>query len=698
MSRVRTAFLARVPIFFLLVVVLLGALSFFSPVEPTFRGLFTLDEKGHFELSAVISLFLVSLSVFSIALAATSSINLIIEHGPSRMSPSVELPAEYLKYRPSILVYSLCQIPALFFVACCLRQWSTGWFIAIAAILGGWLVAHLFLILAIGIEILLSDPCTELPNMLVLPLPESFVGEGRIANKLRASDPAPSARRATDKFANLLARYALPLLPGYLYQVGAQYKLYPGVLFNTTFSIVGVLTWIAVVVGVVWAKQAYASLAFVLLAILILMLLSAGAAFFLDRYRIPLSLTVLLYVFLVGGSSATDHLYRVEKTVTGNPVPEFAQPSEVLKPGSRPIVIMTAGGGIQAAAWTTQVLASVEELAKKEGVEFAPRIVLISSVSGGSLGAYHAAVAYHEHGTFEQARLRALESALDEVAWGWMGPDLVRTFLPYAWRPEIDRGWALENKWDRIAGFPKESDFYMDELAQDTRSGSAPAFIMNATAIEDGSPFIITSTAFHPTTDNPATLRHVKEFNSENHNQFRIRVSTAARLSASFPYVAPAARSNGHSLAPDYHVVDGGYYDNFGIRSALDWLIEACPEGKPKPQRIALVEIRWGDPSDIGGSIQGWRYQASAPLSGVLNVRGKEQLREDEVALRAFRRDWKDAASELPFEFAYTGEGACSKQPESWKLTSDQQKCIQTTWSMSPKIQAEAARLVKFLK
>jgi predicted acylesterase/phospholipase RssA len=390
----------------------------------------------------------------------------------------------------------------------------------------------------------------------------------------------------------------------------------------------------------------------------------------------------------------------VEKPSGGGRVPEFVAPSDVLKRVKSPVVIMTAGGGIQSAAWTARVLAGLEE----HNTDFSRRIVLISSISGGSLGAYYVAAAYHRHLQLKDAAGWALEPALDEIAWGWTGPDLMRVFLPYAWRPDVDRGWALETKWDRIvAGGGSGNDFYFDDLAEDTRRGDAPAFIMNATAIEDGAPFIFTSTAFgRAGAADPARLRDVKEFNTYNDHRFRVRVSTAARLSASFPYVAPAARSNAHPLAPDYHMVDGGYYDNFGIRSALDWLVEAGPESLPRGSKIALVEIRWGDPSDAGGSIQGWNYQASAPLLGVLNVRSEGQLRDDDVAVAAFQQSWKDVVQTERFVFAYEGTSkgkpSCDRQPLSWKFTQAQSDCVEETWNNSPKIKKEAHRLEEFLK
>jgi hypothetical protein len=288
--------------------------------------------------------------------------------------------------------------------------------------------------------------------MLVLPLPQQLRDQGQLAERLLASDPLPWARRLTDWFANLLANYALPLLPGYLYLSGNQFKLYLGMILNAVFSFIAVVLWVLLI----WYAVSAASLAFVLLALLIFLLLFAGAAFFLDRCRFPLSLAVLAYAPPVGTSPGTDHLYRVDKPQQGDRVPEFAKPCQVLSNVGTPTVMMTAGGGIQAAARTTQVLAGLEARAKSEGIPFSNRIVLISSISGGSLGAYYTAVAYHDaatnHGpvSLEQARDSSLQPALDEIAWGWTGPDLMRVFLPYAWQSDVDRGWGSRTNGTRL--------------------------------------------------------------------------------------------------------------------------------------------------------------------------------------------------------------------------------------------------------
>ncbi len=102
-------------------------------------------------------------------------------------------------------------------------------------------------------------------------------------------------------------------------------------------------------------------------------------------------------------------------------------------------------------------------------------------------------------------------------------------------------------------------------------------------------------------------------------------MSTAAQLSATFPYVSSAARIPARDTEPlaSAHFVDGGYYDNDGTSSAIEFLryaldpppapsqsspavrdIEQANEFHTKiklPVKILLIEIRNSEDSDVPG-------------------------------------------------------------------------------------------------
>lgn len=125
------------------------------------------------------------------------------------------------------------------------------------------------------------------------------------------------------------------------------------------------------------------ALTFVLLLLLNLNLVLAFFAFFLDRFRVPVLVPLILFAFISGNVRSSDCYFHVVPLETGIAA---ASPGQVLRAraGKPIVVIATAGGGIQASAWTTQVLAGLQEQYARwrPGQQFSENVTLISSVSG----------------------------------------------------------------------------------------------------------------------------------------------------------------------------------------------------------------------------------------------------------------------------------------------------------------------------
>jgi hypothetical protein len=147
----------------------------------------------------------------------------------------------------------------------------------------------------------------------------------------------------------------------------------------------------------------------------------------------------------------SDHFYRTYSGANGY----SARPGAILNvdPGRPAIVVAANGGGIQAAAWTARVLTGLDRALRPEfGDTYAESIRLISSVSGGGVGAMHFAAKY-ANGRVDPRELdlivkQADASSLDEVAWGAAFPDFWRAFVPLPFRAaQFDRGEALESAW-----------------------------------------------------------------------------------------------------------------------------------------------------------------------------------------------------------------------------------------------------------
>jgi hypothetical protein len=112
-----------------------------------------------------------------------------------------------------------------------------------------------------------------------------------------------------------------------------------------------------------------------------------------------------------------------------------------------------------------------------------------------------------------------------------------------------------------------------------------------------------------------------------------VRLSTAAVLSARFPYVTPEA-----VVVPDrarapagsrWRYVDGGYFDDTGIATALQLAQAARTAAARRGRRIAVLVVRIGfterEKSDTG--VHGLKYtgrkfdEVLSPARALLNVR-----------------------------------------------------------------------------
>src|SRR5439155_13797592 len=112
--------------------------------------------------------------------------------------------------------------------------------------------------------------------------------------------------------------------------------------------------------------------------------------------------------------------------------------------------------------------------------------------------------------------------------------------------------------------------------------------VFNATFVETGERLLLSTTDFKsPRAPGDTTTTGWQVFGRSDHQKEISRdvsVVTAARLSATFPFVTPAARIfQGNVFGNAHHVVDGGYYDNYGVATLIEWLDQAMKSSTPKP-------------------------------------------------------------------------------------------------------------------
>ncbi len=275
--------------------------------------------------------------------------------------------------------------------------------------------------------------------------------------------------------------------------------------------------------------------------------------------------------------------------------------------GAVPLVLVAApGGGIRAAYWTASAM---QDLFGSDGTSCASRRVFaMSGVSGGSVGtaAWVATTASnHERGGIDQTP-RATVAFISEdrsLASTLVGMLLRDSFQPLIGlgKSGLDRASLMENGWEESAGvFTHEGggSISFQELGEGL--DWVPAITLNGSSVRDGCRVLVSNVGMLPgalppdcqaapglkTPAGPVSgaidpflgLNGTQDADPGNCpagggsvTRFGMRATTAALLSARFPYVTPSGairRCFSGSELVSYDV-DGGYYENSGLLTVV---------------------------------------------------------------------------------------------------------------------------------
>jgi hypothetical protein len=348
------------------------------------------------------------------------------------------------------------------------------------------------------------------------------------------------------------------------------------------------------------------------------------------------------------------------------------------------IVVAASGGGITAAQWTAQVLSNLQRDPDLQA-KFGDSIAMISAVSGGAVGTMYAVNAYTRDGAprdklaLESIDNQAGRSSLGAVGWGIVYPDFLRLLgsLPtFFIRKEQDRGWAIESRW--AAGIIPDGTS-MARWRDDVKQGWRPAVVFNGTVAETGERLVIAPVDIRTDKRSPEYSWPVRKLLYPGDD---IDVVTAARLSATFPYVTPIARPDATGNCDDnrYHVADGGYTDNFGVLSAIDYLREIAPKIQKDGRKVVLLQIRASNPDRMPRpeTDPGYLWTVTGPFNTLLSVRTPGQVARNDALIRYLQYEWeqKKIGEIKPVIFQLYKEN-----PLSWHLSSSEKRTIAAEWS-----------------
>ncbi len=681
------AYLIRFPLLTAAAMIGIPYAAFFTGARPLLENLFDLDP---------IAIALVTMTALLAAWSVMVTARLTLTYSGERFGVA-QAKVGPLRWR-HILFYGLLAAPIVAGVVYeIVELWdytspaTNRW--KIAAFVPGIVVAFLLLWTADLAQRRINSPATNAraPDLL---MPSERLLTGNIIRRLSESEPvmvAPGwlAERMMDiprftgrGYIDYKAdpRDRFPLLPGH----GGAFAMWA--TFVIIYAALGVTTS-------PWLTSLRApSLAALLLLLTMLDWGLSGMAFFLDRYRVPVLISILIFMGLASivFPRADSYYFIYPKGADAE-----VRPQDLLAPreGAKVILVAANGGGIQASAWSARVLTGIEEACRAGGDcggrSFARSIRVISAVSGGSVGAMYFANAYGKYGAKEgelpdnDALDRvvglAARSSLDGVAWGLVYPDFLRMVapflseVPFFWK--TDRGRALEFEWRRDA----DLNARLGEWRRDAMEGKRPGLVFNATIVDSGRPLLFS------TIELSQNLSVAKTFD-DLYAGYDTPVTSAVRLSATFPYVTPASRARRDDKSDlseaEYHVVDGGYYDNYGMAALVECLDNELEKPSVNVSELMVIRIH-SMPVGAGVSPQGGRgffFQTKAPITALNNVRGAGQLSHSKVEFDLLRKRWRERADrKVDIELA-TFEYPNYDAPLSWHLTDKQKQAIEKAW------------------
>ena len=489
-----------------------------------------------------------------------------------------------------------------------------------------------------------------------------------------------------------------------------------------------VISWLIHPIDSVIAPDWLPPIIYIFLLIMLLVLSVGAFDFHLSRLNVS-PMLVLLGIFVLSyWLDNSDHRFALQFNSTTDP----SSPTEVVaasRAQENLVVVTATGGGILASAWTTH---SLEQMIKSRK-QLVDEIRLLSTVSGGSTGAAffidgllrcHADDTCRGKGAVHHwIHENSAETSLAAVGYGFVFRDFLRSFIaPVLSGVKEDRAALLEKSWQHVPtrrlptdgtpvpiGDTAAHPRMFSNLRKAILAGDIPDLIFNSVVMESGVRLLLTPSAWDLGLDH-RRARTLSDYYANGANEGAgqnatpdMSLWTAARLSATFPYVTPAARADWEhcTAAPDcdegegsdcscgHHLIDGGYYDNYGVASAMDWLepvLRAREKGSKELhfRRVAIVELRSSaarNPKSVKPDL-GWSAALLGPISGIVSIGDGAVFERNEIELQRFLDEWNSRLEAQKVElrrFVIQPEEN-SKGPLSWHLTREALEKMYQAW------------------
>jgi len=283
-------------------------------------------------------------------------------------------------------------------------------------------------------------------------------------------------------------------------------------------------------------------------------------------------------------------------------------------------IVNTYGGGIRAASWTCLAMSKLDSLQyRKNHTLFQDHVLAYSGASGGTIGAsILCANGFAKHARVRSGRYNRFfkKDLLTPVLTGLIGNDIWYACLDISCGK--DRSKVQEHLWEYYCSQVFHSDKYsknIDEL-WDGSNTTVPLLFSNTTDLKQGCKGIMAPVILD-TNDFPGCTFVRDLYNDKS----TLRLSTAAFLSARFPYLSPAG-----GFDENHHFLDGGMVENSGAETAMQLYrvlkqIIDSNENYKKYFRVNIISLNsayHGDTVVLNKKKN--LSQIFAPITGIINV------------------------------------------------------------------------------
>jgi len=300
---------------------------------------------------------------------------------------------------------------------------------------------------------------------------------------------------------------------------------------------------------------------------------------------------------------------------------------------------------------------------------------------------------------------------LSPVIRQWIFHDMLGGLLQRS--TDHDRATALEIAWHRhmpdpLCGekgllavpFGRSTEGTLPEhesLADAELAARIPSLVFSPMMVEDGRRCIISNldldklietrarTISEETSTDGARLSvsAVELFKLFPDTRSRFTLATAARLSATFPFVTPPGTL---PTRPPRRLVDAGYYDNFGISVAAAWLFNhrlwiAEQIEKKKISRVILLQLRaysnqvarseWvTDTEKVPDYLRSeCGPLLAAPFAGLLSARQSSMLFRNDEQIQILSKLFNDSSSSSSARFLNLIAECSEETSLTWHLS-----------------------------